>query len=165
MTLWKPLIWALRRVTLSEKAQIRPATNCIGAKIVSLCGCKRSWGSWTRTNAYGNQNPMSYQLDDTPINDSIYGRIRTDNLFNRMKFHKPKSFGFNGKYFASKNFFTNHHTAKAVGFPLSVRKQDYGTSRTWTENRRVHVCVAFTTPWTMSSSLVTTLHPLQFTSI
>ena len=25
-----------------------------------------SWGSWTRTNEYGNQNPMSYQLDDTP---------------------------------------------------------------------------------------------------
>ena len=59
----------------------------------------------------------------------------------------------------------HHPTAKAVGFPFSVRKQDYGTSRTWTENRRVHVCVAFTTPWTMSSSLVTTLHPLQFTSI
>ena len=48
---------------------------------------------------------MSYQLDDTPINDSIYGRIRTDNLFNRMKFHKPKSFGFNGKSFASKKIY------------------------------------------------------------
>ena len=28
---------------------------------------KTSWGSWTRTNEYGNQNPMSYQLDDTPV--------------------------------------------------------------------------------------------------
>lgn len=25
-------------------------------------------GTWTRTTEYGNQNPMSYQLDDTSMN-------------------------------------------------------------------------------------------------
>lgn len=35
---------------------------------MTIFQCLFSWGSWTRTNEYGNQNPMSYQLDDTPVN-------------------------------------------------------------------------------------------------
>lgn len=62
-----------------------------------------------RTFDHSAPNGALYQTELHPDEKffSIYGRIRTDNLFNLMKFHRHKSFGFNGKSFASKRFLRN----------------------------------------------------------